>query len=92
MGKGRGFSNKSMKSWLLDNGTEIYSTCKEWKFFVAGRFIRTLKNKIYISMTAISKYVSIDKLDNIVNTIINFKEQSKWSLLVSNQVQVLSSV
>ena len=35
------------------------------------RFIRTLKNKIYKYMTAISKNVYIDKLDDIVNEYNN---------------------
>ena len=38
---------------------------------VAERFIRTLKNKIYENMTAISKNVFMDKLDEIVNKYSN---------------------
>ena len=90
--KGSEFSNISMKSWLQDNGLEIYSTHKKWKSIAAEIFIRALKNKIYKSMTAISKYVSIDKLDNIVNTIIHVIEQSKWSLLMLSQIHILTSV
>ena len=37
----------------------------------AERFIRTLKNKVYKYMTAISKNVYIDKLDDIVNEYNN---------------------
>ena len=37
----------------------------------AERFIRTLKNKVYKYMTAISKDVYIDKLDDIVNEYNN---------------------
>ena len=44
---------------------EIYSTQNEGKSAVAERFIRTLKNKIYKHMTAVSKNVYIDKLYNI---------------------------
>ena len=33
----------------------------------AERFMRTLKNKIYKYMISVSKYVYIDKLNNIVN-------------------------
>ena len=45
----------------------MYSTHNEGKSVVAERFIRTLKNKIYKHMTAVSKNVYIDKLDDIVN-------------------------
>ena len=53
----------------MDNGTEMFSTQNEVKSVVAERFIRTLKDKIYIHnyMTSISKNVYIDKLDDIVN-------------------------
>ena len=44
----------------------MYSTNNEGKFFIAQRFIRTLKNRIYKPMTLISKNVYIDKLDDIV--------------------------
>ena len=43
----------------------------EGKSVVAERVIRTLKTKIYKYMTAISKNVYIDKLDNIVNEYNN---------------------
>ena len=38
---------------------------------VAKRFVRTLKNKTCKYMTSISKNVSIDKLDDIVNKCDN---------------------
>ena len=44
----------------------MYSTKNEGKSVIAERFIRTLKTKIYKYMTAISKNVYIDKLDDIV--------------------------
>ena len=59
-----------MKTWLQDNGIEIYSTYNEGKFVVAKRFIGTLKNKIYKCMTSTSKNVYVDKLD-IVNKYNN---------------------
>ena len=65
--KGSELYIRSMKSWLEKNNTEIYSTQNEGKSVVAGRFIRTLKNKIYKHMTAVSKNVYIDKLNDIVN-------------------------
>ena len=65
--KGSEFYNSSLKKWLKDNDVEMYSIHNEGKSFVAERFIRTLKTKIYEHMTAISKNVYIDKLDDIVN-------------------------
>ena len=49
----------------------MYSTYNEGKSVVAERFIRTLKNKIYKHMTAISKNVYYDALDDIVNKYNN---------------------
>ena len=69
--KGSEFYNNSFKKWLKDNNIEMYSIHNEGKSVVAGRFIRTLKNKIYKYMTAISKNAYIDKLDDIVNEYNN---------------------
>ena len=49
----------------------MYSTHNEGKSVVAKRFIRTLKNNIYKHMTSISKNVSTDKLNDIVNEYKN---------------------
>ena len=49
----------------------MYSTYNEGKSVVAERFIRTLKNKIFKHMTAISKNVYFDVLDGIVNKYNN---------------------
>ena len=49
----------------------MYSAQNEGKSVAAERFIRTLKNKIYKYMTAISKTVHIDKLDDIVKKYNN---------------------
>ena len=49
----------------------MYSTYNEGKSVVAERFIRTLKNKIFKQMTAISKNVYFDVLDDIVNKYNN---------------------
>ena len=49
----------------------MYSIHDEGKSVIAERFIRTLKNKIYKHMTAISKNVYIDKSDDIVNEYNN---------------------
>ena len=44
----------------------MHSTNNEGKSVIAKRFMKNLKNKIYKYMTAISKNVYIDKLDDIV--------------------------
>ena len=49
----------------------MYSTYDERKSVVAEKFIKTLKNKIFKHITAVSKNVYIDKLDNIVNEYNN---------------------
>ena len=54
----------------------MYPTHNEGKSVVAGRFIRTIKSKIYKHMTSISKNVYIDKLD-YNNTTIKSIEQLK---------------
>ena len=69
--KGSEFYNNSFKKWLKDNDIEMHSIHNEGKSAVAERFIRTLQNKIYKYMAAISKNVFIDKLDDIVNEYIN---------------------
>ena len=55
----------------------MYLIHNEGKSVAAERFIKTLKNKIYKYMTSISKYmtsilknVNLDKLDDLVNSII----------------------
>ena len=54
-----------MKSWLEKNDIEMSLIHSEGKSVVAERFSRTLKTKIYKYMTSISKYVYINKLDQI---------------------------
>ena len=49
------------------NNIEIYSAYNERKSVIAERFIRTLKNKIFKHITALSKIVHFDVLDDIVN-------------------------
>ena len=60
-----------MKSWLEKNNVEIYSIHNDKKSVVAERFVRTLKNKIYKHMRAVSKSRYIDKLDDIVDEYNN---------------------
>ena len=49
--KGSEFYDRSMKSFLQNNGKETYSTHKEGKSAIAERLIRTFKNKIYKYIT-----------------------------------------
>ena len=49
----------------------MYSTYIEGKSVVAERLIRTLKNKIFKYVTAVSKKVYFDVLDDIVNKYNN---------------------
>ena len=60
-----------MRSWLKDNGIEMYSTHNDGKSVAAEKFIRTLKNKVYKYMTSISKNVNIGKLDKIMHKYNN---------------------
>ena len=60
-----------MESFLQNNDTEMLSTRNERKSVVAERFIRTLKDKIYKHMTSISRNVSNDKLDYIIDKYNN---------------------
>ena len=65
--QGSEFHNNVFKKFLKDNDISIYSTYNEGKSVVAQGFIKTLKNKIYKHMTAISKNAYFDVLDDIVD-------------------------
>ena len=54
----------------------MYSTYNEGKSVVAGRFIRTLKNKLYKHMTTAGKNVYYDVLDDVVNEYNNTKHST----------------
>ena len=69
--KGCEFYNNSFKKLLKDNDIEMHSIHNEGKLVVSERFIRTLKKEIYKYMTAISKNIYIDKLDDILNEYNN---------------------
>ena len=49
--KGSEFYNNSLKKWLQDNDTAMYSKNNKGKSVAAEGFIRTIKNKIYKYMT-----------------------------------------
>ena len=55
-----------MKSCLLDNDIEKYSTRNKGKSVAAKKFIETLKSKIYEHMKLVSKNVYFDRLDETV--------------------------
>ena len=65
--QGSEFYNNSFKDFLKINSIEMYSAYNEGKSVVAKRFIRTLKNKIFKHMKAVSKNVYFDMLDDVVN-------------------------
>ena len=67
--QGSEFYKNHFGKWLKDN--DMYSTYNEGKSVAAERFIRTLKNKIYKHMTAISKNVYVDVLNDIVDEYNN---------------------
>ena len=78
--QGGEFNNKLFKRFLKINDIEMYSTCNEGKSAVAEKFIRTLKNKIFKHMTAVSKNVHFDVLDDmilLIYTITQFIELFK---------------
>ena len=65
------FYNNLFKRFLIINNIEMYSTYNEGKSAVSERFIRALKNKILKHMTAVSKNVFFDVLDNIVDKSVH---------------------
>ena len=69
--QGSEFYNGNFKKWLDNNDITMYSTHDEGKSVVAERFIKTLNNKIYKHMAAISKNVYYDVLDDIVRKYNN---------------------
>ena len=74
--QGGEFYNNLFKRFLKINNIEMYSTYNEGKSVVAERFIRTLKNKIFKYMTAVSKNVYFDVLDNIIDKYSNTVHRS----------------
>ena len=74
--QGGEFYNHVFKKWLSNNNIVMYSTYNESKSVVAERFIRILKNKWYKHMTATSKNVYYDVLDDLVNKYNNTKHST----------------
>ena len=69
--QGSEFYNNAFTDFLKINNTEMYSTYNEGKSVVAERFIGTLKNKFFKYMTAFSKNIYFDALDDIANKYNN---------------------
>ena len=69
--QGSKFYNNVFKKWLKDNDISMYSTHNEGKSVFAERFIRTLTNKIYKHMMAVSKNVYFDVLNGFVDEYNN---------------------
>ena len=74
--QGSEFSNNSFKKWLSDNNIIMYSTYNKGKSVVAERFIRTLKDKLYKHMTATSKNVYYNVLDDVFSKYNNTKHST----------------
>ena len=76
MDQGSEFYNDLFKRFLKINNIEMYSKYNEGKTVVAKRFFRTLKNKIFKHMTAVSKNVYFDVLTILLkNTTKKLTEQ-----------------
>ena len=79
-----------MKSWLEKNDMEIIQHIMKENLVVAERFIRSLKTKIY---TSVSPNVYIDKLDVLLmSIIIQVIEQLKGNLLMIKIIHILTFV
>ena len=70
------FTKNLSKIFLKINDIEMHSTYNKGKSVIAERFTRTLKSMIFKHMTAISKNVYIDMLDDIVNKYNNTVHRS----------------
>ena len=69
--QGSEFYNQSFKDFLKIKNIEMYSTYNEGKSVIAERFFGTFKNKTFKHVTAISKNVYVDVLDDIVDKYNN---------------------
>ena len=94
--QGGKFYNNLFTSFLKIDNIEMYSTHNDEKSIIAERFIRTLKKKIFKHMTAVSKNVYFDMLDDIVNKYnntvhrtIKMKPIDVTSFLMLNTAKIL---
>ena len=77
--QGSKFKNYLSKKFLGNNKIEMHSTWNEKKIVFAQRFIRTLKNKFYKHITAVSGDLYFHVLVDIVN---------KYSSIVHRTVKI----
>ena len=76
--QGNQFYNNSFKNFWKASNIEMYSTYNEGKSIVAERFIRTLKNKTFKRMTAVSKmFILMCWMILLINTVTQFIEALK---------------
>ena len=80
--QGSEFYNNTFKDFLKINNIEMYSTYNEGKSVLAERFIRTLKNKIFKQMAAISKNVYFDLLNDIIDKYNNTVQRTTKMKLI----------
>ena len=69
--QGSEFYSSHFRKWLKNNNIKMYSTYNGGRSVIAEIFIKTLKNKIYKNMRAISKNVYFDVLDDIADEYNN---------------------
>ena len=87
------FISVFLKSDLKNNCEELSSIYNEGKSIVAERFIRTLKNKIYKQMTAVSKmFTSMFWIILLINTTTHFIELLKWNLQILKLILILTLI
>ena len=65
--RGREFYNKLMLEWLDNTDILIYSTHNESKSVISGRFIKTLKAKIYKKITVNDSKSYLPYLNKLVD-------------------------
>ena len=74
--QGSEFYNQDFKKWLSSSNISMYSTYNEGKSVILEGFIKTLKNKLYKHMTATSKNVYYNVLDDVVSEYNNTKHST----------------
>ena len=70
----------------------MYLTYIEGKSVVAERFFKTLKNKIFKQMTAISKNVYFNVLDDIVNKYNNTVHKNLLTLQMNTMTILIKKI
>ena len=86
--EGEEFYNNLFKMILKKNNTEMYSTHSKWKSVVAERFIRTLRNKIFKHVTAISKILLINTITQFIKAL-KLKQLTLHLILMLNKMKIV---